>query len=870
MLGRYKGSVANRIILWIVVFSIVACAMVTAVQVYFEQKNHIARIEAEIAGIERSYTSSVRRALWIQDMAQLQMLAEGIAAAREIAFVSINENGNPVATVGRRPADGGVVWETPITFEHRNAIIEIGRLVIVGDLARAREQILWLALRMLATNVAITLSIAVFVYFIFSHLVTRHLSAMAEQLSRMSGDDLETVLRLDRARASGAGDDEFDLLVSAFNGLRDRLRETRGKFKKGQEELRSSERRYRAILDEMLDTYYRTDNAGVVTMVTPSMYDLVGWRPQDAIGRKAVDFYVDPDCHARFIESFKMHGGSVRAFEAAMRHRDGRIVWISTTARIYRDDDGNIAGIEGIARDITEQRAAAEAVRRSHNQLRLVSDSVPALILYVDDVLKIRFANREAAKWLARDVEEIVGSDIDTVMDKTWVDRIRPHWEAALIGELQVVSDTFVAPDGKERRLELRLVPHAQADGTVEGFFALGLDMTERLMLEERLRQSQKMESVGQLTGGVAHDFNNLLGVILGNVEFLIEEPEMDAGERAPLLAAIQRSGERGARLTRQLLAFSRMQPLEPSTLNLDRDLKEFVSMLRPTIGDAVTVTMHAQPGLWPCMADRGLLELAILNLMLNARDAMPEGGEVMLTLANADVNDKGQAAEIGLEPGDYVMIAVSDSGKGIPAEMQPHVFEPFFTTKDVGRGTGLGLSMVYGFVSQSGGQVTLESEIGAGTTIRLYLPVAHLVTLTAEADANAAGAKRGICGRSERILVVEDDADLRALTATMLDRLGYKVMLAHDGPSALDLLESGLLPDIVLTDVRLPNGMLGPQVVSAAREIEPGIRAIYMTGFADRTQVASADLDGNDILIKKPFRSDDLALVLERVRTSD
>ena len=505
----------------------------------------------------------------------------------------------------------------------------------------------------------------------------------------MSGVDLETVLALERPDNRSGRYDEFDLVVSAFNGLRVRLRDTQRKFKKGQEELRSSERRYRAILDEMLDTYYRTDTKGLITMVTPSMYDLLGWRPQEVIGRKAVEFYVHPESHARFLEEFKMRGGSVRAFETVMLHRDGHGVWISTTARIYRDDDGNLAGIEGIARDITEQRAAAEAVQRSHNQLRLVADSVPALILYVDRDLKIRFANREAGKWLARDIDDMVGRDIDRVMDKAWVDRIRMHWDAALIGEMQVVSDTFPYRNGRDRRLEIRLVPHAQADGTVEGFFALGLDMTERLMLEERLLQSQKMESVGQLTGGVAHDFNNLLGVILGNVEFLIEEPELDEDERAPLLAAIQRAGERGARLTRQLLAFSRMQPLEPSALDLSRDLKEFVSMLRPTIGDAVTVTMHVQPGLWPCLADRGLLELALLNLMLNARDAMPAGGEVMLTLANADVNEKPSADRLGLEPGNYVMIAVSDSGKGIPPELQAHVFEPFFTTKDVGRGDG-------------------------------------------------------------------------------------------------------------------------------------------------------------------------------------
>ena len=874
MLGKYKGSVANRIIFWTVIFSLVASALVTAVQFYFEHRNQVARIRHELSDIERSYGNSVRRALWTQDVAQLQILAEGIAAAREIAFVAIKENGKAVVEVGERPADSNISWEKRVTFEYRGATIEIGRIEIVADLSSERERMLLLALRMLATNVAITLAVAIFFYFVFSRLVTRHVSAMAEQLSGMSGDDLDTVVRLRRPAGHRESGDEFDLLVSAFNGLRERLRETRRTMMKSEAELKASERRYRAILDEMLDTYYRTDTEGRVTMVTPSMYDLLGWQPQEVIGRKAREFYADPKDHDIFLEAFKTGGGAVRTYETAMRHRDGRTVWISTTARVYRGEDGSLAGIEGIARDTTEQRDAAEAVRRSHNQLRLVADSVPALILYVDRGLTIRFANREAANWLARDIGDLVGSDLETVMDTAWVERIRTYWDAALTGEMQVVSDVFPTPDGKERRLELRLVPHLQGDGEVEGFFALGLDMTERLVLEERLRQSQKMESVGQLTGGVAHDFNNLLGVILGNVEFLIEEPEMSARERAPLLSAIQRAGERGARLTRQLLAFSRMQPLEPSVLHLDRDLREFLSMLRPTIGDAVTVTMHAQPGLWPCMADRGLLELALLNLTLNARDAMPGGGDVTITLANADANEIEDAERLELAPGDYVMIAVSDAGKGIPPEIRQQVFEPFFTTKGVGQGTGLGLSMVYGFVSQSGGQVLLESEVGAGTTIRIYLPAARAQPADAKPDTQAAagsfgGAPRaGMCGQNDRILVVEDDDDLRNLTATMLDRLGYQVLPAQDGAQALELLHKGPAPDLLLTDVRLPNGLLGPEVARAAREIKPDIHVVYMTGFADRAETGCESLHDGEAIINKPFRSDDLASVLARLKS--
>ncbi len=868
MRGRFTGSVAKRIIFWIILFSCAVSASITAIQFYFEYQEHRRELEGSLTDIQRSSLSGISRALWIKDQDQLQVLLEGIQASASIAYAAVTENGETRAHSGTRPSSNGLERKILITFTHRGEEVEIGSLEIVFDVGMARQRIVLLALRMLGTNLAITLVMAVFIYFTFTRLVTRHVRAIADQMSAMGSADLGKPIVLERggsrfSRRDGEGD-ELDLLVFAFNGLRERLRLSQRNVEKGRDELKASERRYRAILDEMIDTYYRTDIDGVFTMITPSVRELLGWSVQDVIGKRAVDFYADSAAHRLFLETFREGGGAVRAAEAAMRHRDGHVVWVSTTARIYRDEEGGIAGIEGIARDITAKRRAADAIRSSRNQLRLVADSVPALIMFADRDLKIRFANRTLAEWMGRNVDGLVGARLQSLMTQEWAEWMQPHWDAVLAGETQMITDVFPSPDGTMRRLDLRLVPHRAADGRVEGFFALGIDTTERFMLEERLRQSQKMESVGQLTGGVAHDFNNLLGVILGNVEFLIEDEDMVPEERAKLLAAIQRAGERGARLTRQLLAFSRMQPLEPQALALGQDLTEFVSMLRPTIGDAVAVKVEAAPDLWLCMADRGLLELALLNLTLNARDAMPDGGEVKISISNADLTKESDAQLVGVEAGRYVMISVKDTGKGIAPEVQHQVFEPFFTTKDIGRGTGLGLSMVYGFVSQSGGQVALESEVGVGTTVRLYLPEARDVLQAPEviaADPGEAGAVN-----QERVLVVEDDEDLRQLAATMLHRLGYQVMLAHDGPSALEVLGNGVVPDIILTDVRLPQGLLGPDVVRVARERHAGIRAIYMTGFAEPGQLIEEELEEGDVLIKKPFRSEDIARALGRV----
>ncbi|WP_321333531.1 PAS domain S-box protein [Breoghania sp.] len=866
MRGSFTGSVANRIIFWIILFSCAVSASITVVQFYSEHQGHRREVEDRLADIQRTSLNSIRRALWIQDQDQLQTLTEGIQTSGDVAYAAVIENGITRAQSGARPDSKGLVRKTPIEFTYRGEEITIGELEIVVDVGMAQERMVLLALRMLGTNLAITLAVAIFIYFIFARLVTRHVRAIAGQLSAMGSGDLGKPIVLKRSPGplrDGEGD-ELDLLVSAFNGLRERLRISQRNVEKGRDELKASERRYRAILDEMIDTYYRTDIHGVITMVTPSVRDLLGWSVQEAMGKRAVDFYADSAGHDHFLKTFREGGGSVRAFEAAMRHRDGHVVWVSTTARIYRDEEGGIAGIEGIARDITAQRRAADAVRSSRNQLRLVADSVPALIMFVDRDLKIRFANRTVGEWVGRSLAGLIGAQLQSIIKREWIERMQPHWDAVLAGETQMIADSFPTADGTLRSLDLRLVPHLQAEDRVDGFFVLGIDTTDRFMLEERLRQSQKMESVGQLTGGVAHDFNNLLGVILGNVEFLIEDEDLSAEERLKLLGAIQRAGERGARLTRQLLAFSRMQPLEPQALALGQDLSEFVSMLRPTIGDAVTVKVEAMPDLWLCLADRGLLELALLNLTLNARDAMPDGGEVRITISNADLTKEAAAQRVGVSAGRYVMISVSDSGKGIAPELQHQVFEPFFTTKDIGRGTGLGLSMVYGFVSQSGGQVTLESEQGVGTTVRLYLPEAG--DMIERPEAPAVGMVKPEAPIHERVLLVEDDADLRQLAAAMLHRLGYQVTLAHDGPSALEILGNGAAPDIILTDVRLPHGLLGPDVVRVARENHADIRAIYMTGFAEPGQLGEDELEEGDVLIKKPFRSEDIARALGRM----
>jgi PAS domain S-box-containing protein len=374
---------------------------------------------------------------------------------------------------------------------------------------------------------------------------------------------------------------------------------------------------------------------------------------------------------------------------------------------------------------------------------------------------------------------------------------------------------------------------------------------------EEALRQSQKMEAVGQLTGGVAHDFNNLLQIIIGNLDTL--RRNLPSESRRLLRAAEQamNGARRAASLTKRLLAFSRRQPLDPRSIDINSLVNEMSELLHRTLGETVAVETVRGAGLWRVEADANELEAAILNLAVNARDAMAEGGRLTIETANAHIDEGYAASHAEVIPGQYVVVSVSDTGTGMDANTIAKAFEPFFTTKPVGKGTGLGLSQVYGFVKQSGGHVKIHSEVGHGTTVKIYLP--RMVGADDEAEVvDQLSLPEGT--HEETVLVIEDDDDVRTYSVETLRELGYRVIEAHDGPSALRLLERQSRVDLLFTDVVLPGGMTGAQVATDARELQPELKVLFTTGYSRDAIVHRGRLDRGAQLITKPFSYADLA----------
>jgi signal transduction histidine kinase len=422
--------------------------------------------------------------------------------------------------------------------------------------------------------------------------------------------------------------------------------------------------------------------------------------------------------------------------------------------------------------------------------------------------------------------------------------------EEAAVAALQAGAHDFMA----KGRLS-RLTPAIQREIREATIRA------ERRGIEQQLRQAQKIEAMGQLTGGIAHDFNNLLGVIVANTDLLLDMVNGNA-QQTELANEILASALHGADLTHRLLAFARQQPLSPEIVALNAHLPRITTILGRTLGEAIAITTRPGDTLWETRVDPSQIEDALLNLAINARDAMPGGGNLTIETANAVLDEDYAALHSEVVAGDYVMLSMTDTGTGIPSEIVERVFEPFFTTKETGKGTGLGLSMVYGFAKQSGGHLSIYSEVEVGTTVRLYLPRAYGA---APAEAAAPEPERASPSCSELILLVDDNAALRRATLRRLTGFGYRVEEAEHGPAALALLDAGKRFNLLFTDIGLPGGINGFELAERARQRQPDLKVLFTTGYGDNGNGSQPHH-----LIRKPYRSDELARRLRVVLTEE
>ena len=518
-----------------------------------------------------------------------------------------------------------------------------------------------------------------------------------------------------------------------------------------------------------------------------------------------------------------------------------------------------------LLRGIRVMQESAESQRRSEEQFHLLVEGVTDYAIYMlDPEGRITTWNAGAERIKGYRADEIIGQNFSrffTEEDRAAGMPLRARETAVREGRYEAES-IRVRNDGSRFWANVVLYRLLDASGNLRGFAKVTRDITERRKRNEELQQaqaqllqSQKMEGLGQLTGGIAHDFNNLLTVIQGSID--MTERRLRAGDQnvGPFLDAARRGADRAAGLTHSLLAFARRQPLEPKPIDPNKLVSGMAELLRRTLGENISIESILAGGLWWISVDRNQLENAILNIAINARDAMPGGGKLTIETANSYLDERYSSANDDIAPGNYVLISVSDSGRGMSAQALDKVFEPFYTTKQ--EGTGLGLSQVYGFVKQSSGHVKIYSELNQGTTVKIYLPKLEAV-VEQQLESAARPAREG-SGR-ETILVVEDDEDLRGFTIGMLTELGYRVLGARDARSALQGLETEPAIDLLFTDVGLPDGANGRQLADEVLRRRPSTRVLFTTGYARNAIVHHGRLDPGVELLPKPYTQPDLA----------
>jgi PAS domain S-box-containing protein len=542
------------------------------------------------------------------------------------------------------------------------------------------------------------------------------------------------------------------------------------------------------------------------------------------------------------------------------RLRDGRIIDVSVTA-LDLELDGRQVTL-AVPVDITERRRAQESLRESEQMARGIIDTALDAFVQMDEAGCVTEWNAQAEAIFGWPRSEAIGMRVaDLIVPPEHRDahtdsvaRFLAGGTAQLLGRRFEIDAMRREGEGnKPIRVELAVTALQRRTGHL--FNAFIRDVTERAADEERLRQAQRLEAVGQLTGGVAHDFNNILTVITGTIDILA-----DAVADEPQLAAVARmiddAASRGTELTQRLLAFARRQPLQPRATDINALIVDTAKLLRPSLGEQIEIESMLDADVWPALIDPSQLSTTLLNLALNARDAMAGGGKLTLETGNVVLDEAYASHNPDVRPGPYVLIAVSDTGSGIPAAIRDRVFEPFFTTKEVGKGTGLGLSMVYGFVKQSNGHIKIYSEEGHGTTIKLYLP---RVVTGAERPADVVAPPPLLLG-SETILVVEDDDLVRNYVLQQLRSLGYATIAASNGRQALALIDAGAELDLLFTDIVMPGNMNGRELAEEAVRRRPAVKVLYTSGYTESAIVHHGRLDPDVLLLAKPYRKSDLA----------
>jgi two-component system, cell cycle sensor histidine kinase and response regulator CckA len=630
--------------------------------------------------------------------------------------------------------------------------------------------------------------------------------------------------------------------------------------------LRESEERFRAMFESAAVGTGLMNADGRIVSSNRALEKLLGYSKNELRQMSLADYSHADDVAAELELFEELFAGKREDYRIEKRYisKDGTVVWAHVAVALVRDADGQPQFGIGMVEDITEAKQAELALRESEERYRELFENANDMVFTLDLAGNFTAVNRKGEQITGYTREELLGTSIEELYVPEDREVALTDFRSTITGQVGGKTREYriFTKDGRRASIEIATTPIRER-GTVVGLQGIARDVSERKELEERLRQAQRMEAVGQLAGGIAHDFNNLLTGITGYTEFALTALQNGDGVVREDIDEIRKAADRASSLTRQLLAFSRKQILQPKILDLNAVVEDTEKMLRRLIGEDIEVVTALGSGLGSVKADPGQIEQVLVNLVVNARDAMLNGGTVTIETSNVEVEGYHSRASAGpVPPGAYVMLRVADTGIGMNEETKARLFEPFFTTKEQGKGTGLGLSTVYGIVKQSGGYVTVESEPGKGTAFKIYLR--RLAETKDETEANDTTNPGAVAG-SETILLVEDEDIVRRLVRQILERSGYDVIEACEGEEALEILQKAETPiHLLVTDVVMPR-MGGAELVERLQSLGSSTKVLFMSGYTDKAIVSEGNLQPGTEFLQKPFTS---AALAQKVRS--
>ncbi len=855
-----RSPIARRLIIYIVLFSSLITLCITVIQLYRDYNIDIEHIHTELKQIENVHLNSLTSALWTSNTKLLQTSIEGILKIQDIQFIEIRDEKKVWARTGEIKGSNNIQRDYPMRYHHRNKDVNIGTLTVNVSLDGVYQRLLDKVWVILISNGVKTAFVAVFIYFLFYRMVARHLSTISTFSEKHDPLSNNTPLSLDRSQVRH---DEFDAVVKSINDMHARLNEQISEINRQKQYLSQT-------LNSIGDAVVTTDSKGNVTRLNPVAEQLTGWTNEDACKQslKTIFPIIDATTRATItnpVEKVLATGETVYlSNHTTLIAKDGSEYQIADSAAPILDEENRILGMVLVFNDVTEQYQVREALQQSETKLRLIHSQVPGIVYQ----FKIDADGNRTLPYVSPSVENYIGLSTETVMQdaEKWFDLTHPEdvasLEKSILESLENLSKwewegRFIRGDGAIIWLRGTSMPERLEDGSTlwSGMF---VDVTERVLAAETIRRSQKMDALGKLTGGVAHDYNNMLGVVLGYSDLLKEQ----LSEQPKLQAYVDKiihAGERGAKLTKKLLAFSKNTSSDVKKFNINTLLHEEQHMLEKTLTARIKLELRLEHDLWPVCLDESELEDAILNMSINAMHAIGENNG-QLTIETDNVQISAADTEIlGLEPGDYARLSISDTGCGIDETAREKIFDPFYSTKGE-KGTGLGLSQVYGFITRCGGSITVDSRPEQGTRFTLYFP-------RYQGESNSADQVKTkhhptLKGR-ESILIVDDETALLDLIYEVLSQKNYQVFCAERAKQALEILETEDI-DLLITDIIMPD-MDGYALAAIVQQKYPDIKIQLASGFSGKDYARQVDENLLKNLLQKPYN---IEALLKKIRT--